>query len=185
MNATSYQSLLLIDGYNIIGAWPWLQQIKEKNGLELARNALIETLVNYIGYKGLEAKVVFDAHYRNTPSSAEKYAARLWVHYTAFAETADTYIEKYCASHTKRKLSSRSRLIVATSDQAQRHTVVGYGAEWMSAQILAKEVETTKKRGKRNFRSRDKKQGRFLLNSLDPKTQQIFAQWRQGDYSTF
>ncbi len=180
MNTTQTQSFLLIDGYNVIGTWDWLKQIRDLNGLELARSALVESIINYTAYKGLSAKLVFDAHYRKTPSYEEKQTERLWVHFTAYGETADTYIEKYCATHQRQHSPPIPRLIVATSDQAQRDTVIGYGAEWISAQNLGKEIETTKKRGKRNFRSRDKKQRRFLMNSLDPKTQQIFAQWRQG-----
>jgi predicted RNA-binding protein with PIN domain len=180
MVASSHPALLLVDGYNIIGAWHWLQKIRDRDGLEFSRTALVETLVNYTGYKALEAKVVFDAHYQNTPSYEEKHTSKLWIHYTAFAETADTYIEKFCASFRHRNPSATPRLIVATSDQAERQTVVGYGAEWMSAQKLAQEIDTTKRKGNTNYRPRQKSQGRFLFNSLDPKTQQTLAQWRQG-----
>ena len=180
MVASSSQPLLLVDGYNIIGAWHWLKKIKDRDGLEFARTALVETLVNYTGYKGLEAKVVFDAYYQNTPGREEKYTTRLWIHYTAFAETADTYIEKYCASFPRLNPPPTPRLIVATSDRAQSQTVVGYGAEWMSAQKLAKEIDTTKRKGKRNYRPRQKSQGRFLFNSLDPKTKHTLNQWRRG-----
>ncbi len=180
MEASSSQTLLLVDGYNIIGSWHWLKKIKDGDGLEFARTALLETLVNYTAYKGLEAKVIFDAHYQNTPAHEEKYTTKLWIYYTAFAETADTYIEKYCASFPRRNPLPTPRLIVATSDRAQRLTAVGYGAEWMSAQKLAKEIDTTKRKGRRNYRARQKSQKRFLFNSLDPKTQQTLAKWRQG-----
>lgn len=178
----SYSSviLLLVDGYNIIGDWYFLKTIKEQQGLELARAALIEVLVNYTGYKGLQAKIVFDAHYQKTPSYEEKCTSRVSVHYTTYGETADTYIEKLCASISRRNPSPFSRLIVATSDQAQRHTVVGYGAEWFSAQKLAREVEISKKKGRKNFRPQQKSQKRFLFNALDPKTQQTLSELRHG-----
>ena len=180
MVSTTTQAILVVDGYNIIGSWHWLKQIRDRNGLEQARHSLLEDLVNYIGYKGLQGKVVFDSHFQRTPSTKEKYNRSLSVYYTSYAETADTFIEKYCASFTRKNPESKTRIIVATSDQAQRHTVVGYGAEWLSAQHLEKEVDSTKRREKRNHRPRQKNRGRFLINSLDTKTQQALMQMRFG-----
>ncbi|AFZ47211.1 protein of unknown function DUF901 [Cyanobacterium stanieri PCC 7202] len=182
MVSTSSRIILLVDGYNIIGAWNSLKRIRDKNGLEYARQSLLDILVNYTGYKALETTVVFDAHYQKTPGYKEKYSDRVSVHYTSHNETADTYIEKYCASFQRKNPDTSTRIIVATSDQAQRHTVVGYGAEWMSAQHLAKEIDLTQKREKRNHRSRNKSQGRFLFNSLDSKTQKALTQMRFGTY---
>ncbi|WP_342596851.1 NYN domain-containing protein [Cyanobacterium aponinum UTEX 3222] len=180
MNATISQAILLVDGYNVIGSWAYLQSIRDQKGLEYARNSLIESLINYSGYKELETKIVFDAHYQKTVKNEEKHSKSLSVHYTSYSETADTYIEKFCASFVRQNPESRTRIIVATSDQAQRHTVVGYGAEWMSAQKLAKEVDFTSIRQKKNLRYRPKSQGRFLFNSLDSKTQQALVKMRFG-----
>lgn len=181
MNATTSQAILLVDGYNVIGSWATLQFIRDEKGLEYARNSLIESLVNYSGYKELETKIVFDAHYQKTTSNEEKHSKSLSVYYTSYSETADSYIEKFCASFVRKNPESRTRIIVATSDQAQRHTVVGYGAEWMSAQKLAKEINTTTTSQKKNLRHRQKSQGRFLFNSLDSKTQQALMQMRFGN----
>jgi len=138
MDSTTTQAILLVDGYNIIGSWQWLKQIRDQNSLEQARISLLENLVNYTGYKDIQAKVVFDSHYQKTPRTEEKYNYNLSVCYTSYWETADTYIEKYCASFTRKNPYSKTRIIVATSDQAQRHTVVGYGAECLSAECLEK-----------------------------------------------
>jgi uncharacterized protein len=181
MVSITSRAILLVDGYNIIGTWSSLKKIRDKHGLEHARDSLIESLVNYTGYKALEAKIVFDAHYQKTPSYQEKVGKSVLVHYTSYTETADTYIEKFCASFPRQNPETDTRIIVATSDQAQRHTVVGYGAEWLSAQGLAKEIDLTKTKEKRNFRPRQKSQGRFLFNSLDSKTQQALAQMRFGN----
>ncbi|NEQ64109.1 MAG: hypothetical protein F6K21_01035 [Symploca sp. SIO2D2] len=71
-------------------------------------------------------------------------------------------------------------LEVATSDRAQQQTVLGYGAEWMSSQQLAKEVETTIRRTRSQQRPQKPARGRFLVNSLDAKSQQRLAQLRRG-----
>lgn len=180
MVSTNSQAILLVDGYNIIGTWHWLKNIRDNNGLEHARESLIESLVNYTAYKGVESKIVFDAHYQKTPSYEEKLNQIVSVYYTSYTETADTYIEKFCASFPRRNPETDTRIIVATSDQAQRHTVVGYGAEWLSAHALAKEVDSTKTKNKRNFRPQQKYSGRFLFNSLDSKTQHALTQMRFG-----
>lgn len=120
MAASPLQALLLVDGYNIIGAWSSLQKTRDRHGLETARRELVESLINYTTHQGFETKIVFDSQYQKTPSSQEKYTATLSVCYTAFAQTADTYIEKICASFYREISATLPRLIVATSDRAQR-----------------------------------------------------------------
>lgn len=42
--------VLIVDGYNIIGAWPELEQLKEKD-IGQARDRLIELLAEYRIYR--------------------------------------------------------------------------------------------------------------------------------------
>lgn len=181
MASSSPQALLLVDGYNIIGSWSSLKQVQEKNGLDSARRELVETLINYTAHQGYNTQIVFDSQYQKTPSTQEQYIPTLSVYYTAFAQTADTYIERVCASFFRQSCVF-SRVIVATSDYAQRLTVLGYGAEWMSAQRLGNEVEFVARKIKKKHRPRKISQGRFLVNALDAKSQEILAQWRHGNY---
>jgi uncharacterized protein len=162
--------LLLVDGYNVIGTWTALKRTRDKFSLEEARRELVESLINYSASVGYETQVVFDAHYQNTPSYSENWTKYLSVYYTGFAETADTYIEKFCASFS-RYPDKYTRLLVATSDRAQRLTVTGYGAEWLSSQKLVTEIEHSGKIRKRHKRQEKQSQTR-LVNSLDPKSQQ-------------
>jgi len=183
MSSPSYQAILLVDGYNIIGDWSDLKKSRDRHGLEAARYELVECLINYSASVAYRTKVVFDAHYQDTPRSTETHTAALSVHYTAFAETADTYIEKFCATFQRKKYQQEStRLIVATSDRAQQLTVVGYGAEWLSAPMLEREVglavQKTKSRTKKQ--TKIKTPGRFLLNALDPSAQERLRQMRHG-----
>jgi uncharacterized protein len=180
MSSSSDRVLLLVDGYNIIGHWSELKISRDCHGLETARDRLIECLVNYAAAMAYETKIVFDAHYQNTPGTEEKHSALLSVQFTSFAETADSYIEKFCAgfSHNRYRYHC-SRLIVATSDRAQQLTVVGYGAEWRSAQMLAGEVAaaTSKTRQKKQTK---KPSSRLLFYALDPASQKRLKQWQRG-----
>ena len=176
--SASDQTSLLVDGYNIIGAWSHLKKTSEFYGLEQARQDLTECLINYTASQGYKTQVVFDAHYQNTPGYQEHCTDALSIYYTAWAQTADTYIEKICASRRNYSLTA-SRLIVATSDRAQQLTVVGYGAEWMSAQGLKKDVELVARQSRRKQRPQ-KSRGRFLFHSLDAKAQQRLEKLRRS-----
>ncbi|MGL5512691.1 MAG: NYN domain-containing protein, partial [Sporomusa sp.] len=53
--------LLIVDGYNVINAWPEL--IEAKDNLEYARDKLVDILSEYGAYKGFKMIIiVFDAH---------------------------------------------------------------------------------------------------------------------------
>jgi hypothetical protein len=171
MSSPDTQPLLLVDGYNVIGACTTLKRIRDRYSLDDARRELVESLINYSATVGYQTQVVFDAHYQNTPSYSENFSKLLSVYYTGFAETADTYIEKFCASF-RRYQDKYSRLLVATSDRAQCLTVTGYGAEWLSSQKLIAEIEHTALKRKRHKRPEKQAQGRFLVNSVDSQTQQ-------------
>src|SRR6476469_53560 len=175
------QAVLLVDGYNIIGLWPRLREKRDRDELETARRELIEVLVNYSAVQDFEARLVFDAHYRDTPGVKEIITKHLSVHYTDVGQTADTYIEKSCASlRYELRVKGKGRMIVATSDRAQQLTVVGYGAEWMSAEQLAADVESTARRSERRHKSRKQNSSPLLASSLDPESQQRLGKLRMG-----
>lgn len=171
--------VLLVDGYNIIGAWSELKSLRDRD-LESARDRLVNILINHTASKGYQTQVVFDAHLQATPKFRETPTNYLSVYYTGYGETADTYIEKFCATNSRQGKFVKQRLIVATSDRAQQLTVSGYGAEWLSAKQLANDVTGTKRQTRNKQRSRQKSQGRFLFNALDPKAQKQLSKLRHG-----
>lgn len=181
--STPPQGILLVDGYNIIGAWAELKEIRDRDGLEAARRALVEDLLSYSAYQDFDTEVVFDAQYQGTPGTREVINRHFCIFYTNYRQTADSYIELACSRFRNDIRKYNQRLVVATSDQAQRLTVIGYGAECMSAQKLWAEVEGAthglrKKQGKQGKQGRSPK--RFLSSSLDPIAQQRLAQLRLG-----
>jgi predicted RNA-binding protein with PIN domain len=181
MSRPSPQTILLVDGYNIIGSWSNLKEIRDRDGLEAARQELVEALVNYSAFQSYETQVVFDAHSQNTPVYTEALTNYLSICYTDFGQTADTYIEKLCASFYHCNLyRSCKRIIVATSDRAHQLTVVGYGAEWMSSQQLSNDVDFVARRTRRKYRPQKQSRGRFLFNCLDAQAQQRLTEWRKG-----
>jgi uncharacterized protein len=183
------QVVLLVDGYNVIGAWTDLHdrsnqlnplQSGSKADLEAARDKLVEALINYSAFEDYETKVVFDAYSRDEPAYCETVTPNLSIHYTDYLETADTYIEKFCAAFRHNLHYSASRLIVATSDRAQQLTVIGFGAEWISALQLIANVDFSANKSRRRHRPQTKSSGRFLFNSLDPQAQARLSALRHG-----
>ncbi|MFB2836661.1 NYN domain-containing protein [Floridanema evergladense] len=180
MKPPSPSAFLLVDGYNIIGSWQKLLTLSDRKGLEAAREELIQLLINYTAYQGYHTQIVFDAHYRASPGNAEEITSSLSVHFTDFGQTADTYIEKACATLRHELQKFQRRIIVATSDRAQQLTIIGYGAEWMSAHKLVQEIEFSIHRVRRKQKSKNQLPSRFLFSSLDPEAQKRLAQMRYG-----
>jgi predicted RNA-binding protein with PIN domain len=178
MNTPTHSALLLVDGYNIIGSWDSLKLARDRYGLETARLELVEKLLNYTTHQGYKTQVVFDSQYQKTPSREEAWGPHLSIHFTAWTQTADTYIEKFCAAFSRKQTRTSPRLIVATSDRDQQLTVVGYGAECMSARLLAQDMDQSIQHVKLKQRSKPKQSSRFLFHSLDPQAQQKLSQWR-------
>lgn len=157
------------------------KKTRDKAGLEAARYELIESMISYSAFHGYETQVVFDAQYQNTCSNREVVNELLSVYYTDFGQTADTYIEKSCASFRSHITQSLiSRVIVATSDRAQQLMIQGYGAEWMSALQLCYDVEASVCRARHNYRSGKQSKSRFLANSIDAKARERLTQLRMG-----
>ena len=68
------KELLIVDGYNIIGAWPHLVKLKNQDKMEDARDSLLHELSNYQKYTGIKVRVVFDAQFvPGIQQSYEKY----------------------------------------------------------------------------------------------------------------
>ncbi len=125
----------LVDGYNIIFAWPELRSLAEQN-IDSARLALQDRLSDYQGYRGCELIAVFDA-YRVAGHQVEIFDYHnIHVVFTKEAQTADAYIEHFSHEHAK-----TDRVVVATSDGMEQVIVRSAGSELMSAQDLKEDME--------------------------------------------
>ena len=127
---------LLVDGYNIIFAWDELKALARED-LDAARQALMDILSNYQGFRQNRIILIFDAYKVPQGTGSVIPYHGITVVYTKEAETADSYIEK--ASY---QLSGENyRVRVATSDAAEQFVILGHGALRMSAQELRASVE--------------------------------------------
>jgi predicted RNA-binding protein with PIN domain len=59
MGARKSTARLLVDGYNIIGAWPsFTKRVIQQSGFEDARRELTEVLINYSASKSYDTYLV-------------------------------------------------------------------------------------------------------------------------------
>ncbi|MFX3631172.1 MAG: NYN domain-containing protein [Candidatus Pristimantibacillus sp.] len=131
--------ILLVDGYNIIGAWPVLEKLKEID-LEEARDKLLDLLADYQGYTGMAVYVIFDAHQMPGRGSTFRHH-KLTIVYTKEKETADECIERLVTELYQK----RRNLYVATSDLVEQHVTFGKGALRLSARELLIDLEQNRK----------------------------------------
>jgi len=128
-------NVLLVDAYNIIGAWPDLKKLKEQD-FEAARDRLIEYMAEYQAYTGFRVIVIFDAHMVPGAETRER-KRNVEVVYTREKETADECIEKL-VSQIK---DVQTTVYVATSDYVEQWTVFSQGALRKSARELYREMK--------------------------------------------
>ncbi|MBP2663230.1 MAG: yacP [Firmicutes bacterium] len=131
--------LLIVDGYNVINAWPELIAIRDN--LEYARDKLVDILSEYGAYKRFRTIIVFDAHMTTEKSSSQSKTGALAVIYTKEGETADSYIEKMVYD----LVCHKKRIYVVTSDRAEQMFILGAGAYRISARELKNDVAAVKK----------------------------------------
>ncbi|WP_066058631.1 NYN domain-containing protein [Robertmurraya korlensis] len=165
--------ILLVDGYNIIGAWPELRELKNKD-LAAARDRLIERMAEYQAYSGYRVIVVFDAHFvKGTEKKYKNY--KVEVIFTRNNETADERIEKLAIALNNRK----TQIHVATSDFTEQWAIFGQGALRKSARELLIELDSIEKKI-------EKKVQKIQENSpaskipLSNEVAEIFEKWRRG-----
>lgn len=125
---------LLVDGYNVIFAWDNLNKLAESS-IDGARNALINILCNYQGYKKCEVIVVFDAYKVKGNHREIEKVNNITVVYTKEAETADMYIEKASLD-----LAKKHKVRVVTSDALEQVIILGNGALRVSSREFQEEV---------------------------------------------
>lgn len=165
---------LLVDGYNVIHAWDSLHELAERN-LESARDALMDILCNYQGYKNYSVILVFDAYkVKGNPGEIIKYH-NIDVVYTKEAETADRYIEK-----TAHEIGGKYKVTVVTSDGVEQVIIRGAGCNLMSSREFKEDVELMKKQINEVLEERKTGKRSYLFDGLDENIKEHLEDVRLG-----
>ncbi|TMN22363.1 NYN domain-containing protein [Lentibacillus cibarius] len=167
-------NVLVVDGYNIIGSWGELKQLK-LNDIGQARDRLIELLADYQAFTGMRVIVVFDAYYvKGIENRYKEYQVE--VIYTKENETADECIERL----VKDLKNVLNQVYVATSDFAEQRTIFGQGALRKSARELYIELNDIDKEITEKIED-SKNEGRPLKIPLKKDVLEKFEKWRRGN----
>jgi predicted RNA-binding protein with PIN domain len=168
------QEILIVDGYNIIGAWPELQKLKDISLAE-ARDRLIELLAEYQSFSGVKVLLVFDAYY--VPGLGGKYVqSKLRIFYTKEKETADELIERLVTENIGR----RKQIYVATSDMTEQHVIFGKGAFRVPAGELLVKVGQSRREIRNKIREETTAKRNTFDSKLSGEIRDLFEKWRRG-----
>ncbi len=160
------EEYLLVDGYNIVFAWPELAELAKDN-MDGARMKLLDQLCNYQAIRKCRIIAVFDAY--RVKEHREEMIAYHNIHlvYTKEAQTADHYIERFAHDN-----NGKYRITVATSDGLQQMIVRGAGCALLSARELKIEMEAENKRVAEDFQESRPRQHNYLMDSLPDETKE-------------
>jgi predicted RNA-binding protein with PIN domain len=169
------EEFLIVDGYNIIGAWPELQKLKDTD-MEEARNKLIHMLAEYQSFSGMKVYLVFDAY--KVPGLGKKYLqSMLRVLYTKEKETADELIEKLVTN----LIGRRKQIYVATSDMIEQHVIFGKGALRLPAGELLVKIKQSQKEVRVKIRTEVSTKKNPFDGNLKNEVKDLFEKWRRGE----
>jgi len=165
--------ILVVDGYNIIGAWDELERLRDID-MSQARDRLIELMAEYQAYSGDRVIVVFDAHEVYGMESKFKQH-KVEVIYTKEKETADECIERLI----KTIKNVQNQVYVATSDYTEQRTIFSQGALRKSARELYIEVKNMNQDIAERLETRQKVTPKSKI-ILDDDIMAVFEKWRRG-----
>lgn len=166
------EQVLIVDGYNIIGATHHLQELGAQD-LEHARKQLVDRLAEYQSYAGMKVYVIFDAHM--VSGVGRTYQDKIEVTYTRENQTADEYIEKL----VKKLQRTQRQIYVATSDYVEQSMIFGNGALRKPARELLYELDMMRNQIAEEVEQKYQKPSKTKL-ILNESLAEILEKWRRG-----
>ena len=127
--------LLVVDGFNVIFAWPELAGLAETD-FEGAQGRLMEILANYAAFTRTETILVFDA-YKVKGGKGERFDYHgVRVVYTKENETGDAWIERFL-----HEIGKNEQVRIVTSDSLIQVSALRSGVLRQSAREFGEEID--------------------------------------------
>ncbi|MBR7009320.1 MAG: NYN domain-containing protein [Oscillospiraceae bacterium] len=128
-------TMLVVDGFNVIYAWPELAAAAETD-FQQAQEKLMEILANYAAFTRTETVLVFDA-YKVKGGRGERFDYHgVRVVYTKENETGDAYIERLL-----REIGRNGQVRIVTSDNMIQVSALRSGVLRQSAREFGEEID--------------------------------------------
>ena len=167
--------VLIVDGYNMIGAWPELEPLMADR-LDEARDRLVDMMADYGAFAGVSVTVVFDA-FRVPGLGAAYRVSGVDIVFTKEKETADECIERLVGEVT----SVRRNVYVATSDETEQRVAFGRGALRLTARELRLAVLESRREIARAIRQQPPAKRNPLGGTLNEDMRRLLESWRRGE----
>ena len=135
----------LVDGYNLIHAWDDLRNLE----LYIARDQLINALIEYGGYEKFDITLVFDAAFTDDEEKIEPFGDHFRVIYTAAGESADKVIERL----TYELIRHRKEVHVVSSDAVIETVILGAGAYRHPSREFYRAIKRAKQQLRKDYLS--------------------------------
>ena len=130
------ESMIIIDGYNLIYAWDYLKEISDYS-LEKARETLMDILSNYVAFTKEKLILVFDAYLVNEGVGSDFERDGYRIVFTKENQTADAFIERMMHD-----LGPNYKIRVVTGDRLVQFAAVHSGISRMTIKEFVDELIT-------------------------------------------
>ena len=128
---------IIVDGYSVMHTWKrFLTRKARAMSLQHRREELVKCLRQFADHSGRRLTVVFDGYAAKHKPEGNEPSHGVEVVFSKRGKTADDVIERLVA-----ETQGRSKILVVTSDHAERGTVEAIGAQSMSPDIFEAELE--------------------------------------------
>ena len=165
--------LLIVDGYNVIGAWRDAEKFQWS--LDECRDRLVHQLQDYSGYAGEEVVLVFDGYQSDRKVRTEESYGSLTLVFTCHGETADSYIERLVAQTPKYR-----NVRVATSDGLEQSQVLATGATRLTSRELLRELRQQRSAGLEAHQHQNLGRKQNLAGRLSADMLNVLEKLRRG-----
>lgn len=167
--------ILIVDGYNLIGADKELNR-ESKASLELVREKMLSKLAEYQSVSNYEIICVFDAYEVKSNEAVEDHYG-VTVVYTKEKETADEYIERFVSNNYHPILCE---INVVTSDLSEQNNIFAMGAYRTSSREMWMNLRDAEKNISRKVEAINQKLPRQKINiSSDLRAE--LEKWRRDE----
>lgn len=129
---------LIVDGYNVVHAWPQVKAMLTSHNLAQARLYLVRRLAEYHAVSGTDVIVVFDSHSRAPVADDAERVDGVEVRYGSSHDSADHIIERLCNRAVR--AGTAGGTVVVTNDGLERAIVSAMGVATMTVAALIAEV---------------------------------------------
>ena len=166
--------LLVVDGYNVIGAW----ELAAKKGwsFEECREQLTVRLEEYAAFHGCEVILVFDGTRSERLLRSQETRGAVEVVFTRHGEIADQYIERLCDGQPRYR-----EVRVATSDNVEQTVILGRGATRLPSRELLREMAQAHAAQRDQISRMPAAKSNMLISRLPKPQRDALEKMRRGE----